>query len=528
MAPSDEQVADIEKGPASDVDNSRLDSSTKKEQREVHDPAIDIDELIPSDNIVIQWTKRVEHFLALEVRGIHRVKSNEQSPKATLSFLQIVVLWFSINTASQNITLASIGQGVYGLGFVDATLTSIFGAIVGSIPVAYTAGWGPWSGNRTMICARFSMGWWPVKICVLLNLVVLIGYSMIDAVVAGQILSAVSPNGSLTVEVGIVITAVVTWLVTTFGIKIFHHYERYAWIPQSIVLLILAGTAGPKFDIYSKSTVTGATLTGNRLTFFSICLSSAVTYAPGAADFLVYCDPKIASRWKVFGATFTGLTLSFVFTFVLGTGLASGLHNDTVWNAAGTGTGALVVAGYDSLGAFGKFCSVIAALGLIANMVPPTYSSGIDFQILGRYPAMVPRYLWNTLAVIIFAVCALAGRNSLSEIFTNFLALMGYWVVLWIAITLEEEFIFRRKMKPTFVWSDWNRQEKLPIGIAAVMAFCVGWVGAVLCMAQYYFTGPIAKPIGDYGGDMGNYVGFAFASLIYPPLRYWELKKFGR
>src|ERR1700686_4053849 len=92
-------------------------------------------------------------------------------------------------------------------------------------------------------------------------------------------------------------------------------------------------------------------------------------------------------------------------------------------------------------------------------------------------------------------------------------------VVLWIAITLEEEFIFRRKMKPTFIWSDWNRQEKLPIGIAAVMAFCVGWVGAVLCMAQYYFTGPIAKPIGDYGGDMGNYVGFAFASLIYPPLR---------
>jgi purine-cytosine permease-like protein len=158
----------------------------------------------------------------------------------------------------------------------------------------------------------------------------------------------------------------------------------------------------------------------------SICLSSAITYAPGAADFLVYCDPKIASRWKVFGATLIGLTMSFVFTFVLGTGLSSGLQNDPVWAAAGPGTGALVVAGYDGLGAFGKFCSVIAALGLIANMVPPTYSSGIDFQILGRYPAMVPRYLWNTLAVIVFAVCALAGRNNLSAIFTNFLALMGY------------------------------------------------------------------------------------------------------
>ena len=128
----------------------------------------------------------------------------------------------------------------------------------------------------------------------------------------------------------------------------------------------------------------------------------------------------------MFGATLTGLTLSFTFTFILGTGLASGLQNDPVWAAAGTGTGALVVTGYDGLGNFGKFCAVVAALGLIANMVPPVYSSGIDFQILGRYPAMIPRYLWNTLAVIIFAVCALAGRNSLSEIFTNFLALMGY------------------------------------------------------------------------------------------------------
>ena len=66
-----------------------------------------------------------------------------------------------------------------------------------------------------------------MKLCVLLNLVVMLGYAMIDAVVAGQMLSAVSSDGKLTVEVGIVISAILTWLVTTFGIKIFHHYERF-------------------------------------------------------------------------------------------------------------------------------------------------------------------------------------------------------------------------------------------------------------------------------------------------------------
>lgn len=46
------------------------------------------------------------------------------------------------------------------------------------------------------------MGWWPTKIVVLLNIVVMIGYSMIDCVVGGQILSAVSPGGSMSVAVG--------------------------------------------------------------------------------------------------------------------------------------------------------------------------------------------------------------------------------------------------------------------------------------------------------------------------------------
>jgi purine-cytosine permease-like protein len=76
------------------------------------------------------------------------------------------------------------------------------------------------------IFARYSMGWWPTKICVLLYIVLLLGYSMIDAVIAGQMLSAVSANGQLTVVAGIIIVSVVTWVVTTFGIKIFHYYER--------------------------------------------------------------------------------------------------------------------------------------------------------------------------------------------------------------------------------------------------------------------------------------------------------------
>lgn len=143
-----EPLTEAEKGTNYDASDSPSEFPTAPAE---FDPAINVDELPHTNNVVLRWTRRVEQVLGLEARGIHRVKANEQTPKTTLSFVHIVVLWFSINTAAQNITLASIGQEVYGLGFVDATLCSVFGAVLGSIPVAYTAGWGPWSGNRTMV-----------------------------------------------------------------------------------------------------------------------------------------------------------------------------------------------------------------------------------------------------------------------------------------------------------------------------------------------------------------------------------------
>jgi hypothetical protein len=42
----------------------------------------------------------------------------------------------------------------------------------------------------------------------------------------------------------------------------------------------------------------------------------------------------------------------------------------------------------------------------------------------------------------------------------------------------------------------------LPTGIAALSAFIVGWVGAILCMDQTYFVGPMARLVGDYGADV--------------------------
>ncbi|KAN0069549.1 hypothetical protein V8E54_012564 [Elaphomyces granulatus] len=487
------------------------------------------DEGLPTTARIDAHMKKFERRLLeyhLEARGIQRVEENERIQLTWISYLQVFLLWVSINLVANNIILGMLGPIVYGLSFTDSSLCSVFGAIVGSLAAAWMATWGPISGNRTLVVGRYAMGWWPSKLVVLLNILQMLGYCLINCVVGGQILSAVSPNSSMSVAVGIVIIAIISWVVATFGIETFHYFERFAFLPQLVIICILFGVSSTNYDLEASSQGDPRTITGNRLSFFSICLSAAITYAPLAADFFVYY-PALTPKSVCFILTFLGLVLSFTMAFVVGVGLATGVYTHAEYSAAwSSGAGALIVEGFGPLGNFGKFCSVIVALGLVSNCIPPSYSSGIDFQILGRYAERIPRIVWNAFGVLIYTVCALAGRAHLSEIFTNYLALMGYWVAIWMAIFLEEHYFFRRKSG--YNWSVWNDQTMLPVGVAALIAFLIGWAGAILCMAQVWYVGPLAKLIGEYGADMGNYVGFSWAALIYPPLRHIERCHFGR
>ncbi|KAF8858589.1 hypothetical protein BDZ45DRAFT_673864 [Acephala macrosclerotiorum] len=461
----------------------------------------------------------------LEQRGIERVTEEERHGITGAKYMQMLLLWFSTNITANNIAVGMLGPLSYDLGFTDSALCAAFGALLGSAGAAYMSTFGPESGNRTMVIARYFMGYYPSKIACLLNIVIMLGYGMIDCLIGGQILSAVS-GGNISVVAGIIIVAAITWVVTVFGMSIFQKYERWAWAPQLVAIFVLVGSAGPTFDTSITSVGNKETINGNRLSFFSLCLSSAVAWAPAAADYYVYYPPT-TQKWKTFTMTICGIALALAFANLLGVGLASGTFSNTSWlDAYDTSSGALIMAGYAGLGGFGKFLGVIVAFGLIANNIPGTYSATLGFQIMGRQLAKLPRWFLSCVCVVVYTACALGGRNHLFDIFENFLALMGYWVTIYLTIVLEEHLIFRRTSG--FDWTAWKDRSKLPIGIAALAAFLIGWAGSIISMYQIWYVGPIAKMVGEYGTDLGIWVGVSWAMIVFPPLRWLELKKVGR
>lgn len=335
---------------------------------------------------------------------------------------------------------------------------------------------------------RYFLGYYLSKVCCVLNVLTMLGYGMVNVILGGQVLFAVS-DGRTAAPVGILVVAILTWFIATFGMHLFHFYTRYAWIVQLSTLFVMVGCAGPIFNTTatpaSSDSTTATTTNSNRLSFFSLCFASAITWAPSSADYFVYFSSS-TKRWRMFLSVSTGMGLAMVMTAILGIGLASGLARDPTWlDASLISQGSLLVASFAPLHGFGRFCSVVLVLGMVSNNIPCTYSAGLNLQMLGRYGPRIPRPLLTTLEVIVYTACAVVAHSYLREIMENFLPLMSYWIVIWLVIVVEEAGLFRRGKA-----YDWEMAvddvQQLPMGLAAGTSFVVGCMGAVLGMVSLY------------------------------------------
>lgn len=91
---------------------------------------------------------------------------------------------------------------------------------------SYLATFGPKLGLRTMVFARYSFGYYVASFPAFLNLATFIGFTAVNAIVGGQTL-AVIQGDSLSPNVGIVIIAIVSLVISFSGYRALHAIERY-------------------------------------------------------------------------------------------------------------------------------------------------------------------------------------------------------------------------------------------------------------------------------------------------------------
>jgi purine-cytosine permease-like protein len=76
----------------------------------------------------------------------------------------------------------------------------------------------------------------------------------------------------MTITVGIVIIAVISYIISIFGFKVIHTFEKYSWISTLILLLVLIAQAAPHIDasIPGQDGSSGLGFAGSFLTILAI------------------------------------------------------------------------------------------------------------------------------------------------------------------------------------------------------------------------------------------------------------------
>jgi purine-cytosine permease-like protein len=336
----------------------------------------------------------------------------------------------------------------------------------------------------------------------------------------------------MTIAVGCVIIAVLSYLISISGFALIHTFEKYSWIMSFVLLLVLLGQVGGKVDTSIPAPTSGLDFSGAMLSFIALCFSSSSGWCSIASDY--YCNyPAKTPSWKIFSLTLVGVTIPTVFTTLVGVCLGSITTLQTDPSTAylteayeDHGLGGLLRESYHPLG-FSKFCLILLVFTVLGNNIAINYSSGLSLQLLGHYFHAVPRFIWSFLNALVIAVLAIAGREHLSTIVSNFVSLLGYWTVSFTFILLIEDKIYRQRNG--YNLSVWNTPSKLPMGIAAVLALIVGYcAGGVTGMSQTWYVGPIARKFSAYGGDVGVYLSAVFTIIVYLPARYFERKMTAR
>ncbi|KAF4552823.1 Purine-cytosine permease fcyB-like protein 2 [Elsinoe fawcettii] len=519
--------SDLEKSPVGDKNGV-----SHRGAELVHDDGAVPGESFEIGDSLYARLQRLAGKLKIEQRGIERVPEDERTDKGFKALLNVSTMWLAANLVISAFALGLLAKKVFYLGFVDAILTCLFFNMIGIIPVCYFSTFGPKFGLRQMVLSRFWFGWWGVKLIAVFNVLACLGWSSVNAIVGAQLLNAV--NSDVPGFAGIIIIAVATFCVTLFGYKVVHLYEFYSWIPTAIIFLIVLGVFAHSDAFVNIPMGVGTSELGSVLSFGATIFGFATGWAPYAADYTCY-QPSTQSRTKVFGWTYAGLIIPLCFCEFLGIAIMTATAIDGGNNryqagldASGTG-GLLAAVVVPPLGRFGEFCLVILALSIIANNCPNIYSFALTVQVFGKWTQRVPRFIWTGVGTAIYIAVAIPGYSKFFEVLDSFMVFIGYWLAIYEGVALTDHFFFKKGFggyRPEL----YDQPDKLPPGIAAILAFCLGIVGMVMGMSQPWFVGPIAKYAGEapFGGDIGFELAFAFASVSYYGLRTVELKKFGR
>ncbi|OCH88374.1 cytosine-purine permease [Obba rivulosa] len=455
----------------------------------------------------------------VETNGIDPIPPEQRTDTR---LYQMFFVWFSANFNVLSFGTGSAGPAFFGLGLRESLITLLIVDLITCAIPAYFAVFGPKLGMRSMVQARYSWGYWAAMLPSALNVFSMQGFLILNCIIGGQTLASVSDH--LNDTLGIVIIGLISLAVTFFGYRIIHWYESVAWIPNAITFIVMLGIGGKHLH---NAPAPAPVSTASVVTFATTTASSVISWCTMTPDYGVYHTPA-ASSLRIFLYTYAGFFGASIIGHMLGAAFAASAASVPSWNTGfddGNNVGGLIEAILSPAGGFGKFLTVLVALSIPSACAPTMYTFGSSFMTITPFAARIPRYVYTIISEAILIPVAIIGAIHFYSTFVDVISIIGYWSTVFAAIVLCEHVLFRRNSFARYDLRDFNTPRRLPLGAAALLAFLCAFGVIIPCMSQVWYTGPIARA---GTGDIGIFVGFGVACVLYPALRAVERAWRGR
>lgn len=426
--------------------------------------------------------------LAVETHGIAPIGDDQRYGRPARMF----TVWFAPQVTMTGVFTGTLAIAL-GLGFWLGMLAMTIGTVIGSLVVGYLSTWGPRTGSAQLPISRMAFG--PsVILPAALQWVSSIAWDGLVGLFGGEALAVLL---DIPFWAAVLIVLGLQGAVGFFGYELIHRVQAVLTVVLFVTFVVFAVKLVSGHQIVTPATVAGPDLVGAFVLEVTIALSLAISWASYAADFSRYL-PADSSRARVFGFSFGGIVLAYLFVQGIGIAGANLLSEQT---ALGVQT---VMGG----GVLGGIALVVIALASVGSSAMNDYSGSLALQTVGvrvRRPVSAV-----VVTVLAFALILWLHSGDTASRFEDVLLLVGYWIPGFVAVIVIDWIIRtkgRHSVNPAEETTD--RSD----AIAALLAFVLAYIAAMPFMNTSLIEGPVAKAW--HGADIAYFVDFAVAALLY-------------
>ncbi len=422
----------------------------------------------------------------IEEKGIAQVSLTETrgSPKAVFG------LWMAANVEFATLTTGALATGWLGLSFSAALTAIIIANVLGGLVLAFFATFGVQYGLPQMIQGANWFGKWGNKLPSLLNFFGGFSWFAVNTIAGAYALQYFFGGNLIT---GVVALSVVQVAIAFVGHDLIQTAEKYlvyilvlAFLALTVVAVKHLGLSVPE-NVKAEAAVGG--FSGAFILTLSIMVGYVVGWIPYSSDYTRYLRTETNApsvKKTVFTHAFFGIFISCVWVEALGALIGASISftkpSDlfAVW-----------------MPEWFKVPFLIAViLGTVSANIINIYSATLSALALGiKLKQHIAALISGAIGTVI---SILAAANFITN-YENFLLVLGYWTVPWIAVTLLSHVT--------------SRVSRLPVSAAFT-----AWVVSIAVSWPFYnqalYTGPFAVKYPQFG-DATFVVSFIVAAVLY-------------